>query len=344
MQQNMTLTRKIFFSIIIPVLQINDYLLKETFPAIQKQSFKNFETIVLPNSYDNKDKKLRETYSWLKIIPTPHISKPAQKRNIGVKKAKGSYIVFLDDDAFPPADWLKKAYDIIQKFKKTVLVGPGILSPQARLVEQIFDAVLSHPFGSGTYTYRFMKKEERYVDDFPSVNFFILKKIFYKAGCFRTNYWPGEDSKLCNDLVNQLNIKIFYSPHIFVYHHRRNNILYFLKQHAKYGYQRGYFVIQGDRNSIKSVYFLPSLFSGLVLFACIDILYALLQTHFILPTYVFILPIIGILFSYMLHLILLQKNIYMIIIAPVVLFSMHFVYGIYFMKGLIKGLIHKFLK
>jgi len=76
-----------FISVVIPVRSLSYFLLFENLPNMDLQTFKNFEVIVLPNEHSTYDLTLMNKYSWLRIIPTGSITRPAQKRDIGVKNA-----------------------------------------------------------------------------------------------------------------------------------------------------------------------------------------------------------------------------------------------------------------
>ena len=114
--------KKVFISIIIPVKEINDYLRKETIPAILGQSFQNFEIIILP------DKPTKEKFPKTKIIPSWPKLGPADKRDLGAKKAKGEILAFLDDDSYPDKNWLKNAVKIFTP-KTLNLYTPKSLYP-----------------------------------------------------------------------------------------------------------------------------------------------------------------------------------------------------------------------
>ena len=43
----------------------------------------------------------------VRMLPTGPV-KPSDKRNIGVNAAKGEVVAFIDGDAYPAKDWLKK--------------------------------------------------------------------------------------------------------------------------------------------------------------------------------------------------------------------------------------------
>lgn len=319
-------------SVIIPVKELTDYLRHENLPAMSEQTYKNFEVIVLPNKLSSEDKTLLLKYPWLKIIPTGKITRPAQKRDIGVTNANGNIIAFIDDDAYPEKNWLKNATQIFDQKKVDAVCGPGLLPLKVNYWEKIFDAILQSPFGSGGYRYRFIKDTARYVDDYPSMNFLIKKNVFEKLGGFNNEYWPGEDSKLCEDLVYKKRGKIFYHPEVCVYHHRRDNLMGFLKQHANYGYHRGAFFAHGDKNSRRLSYLIPTLF---VVYLFIYLLICLFVYFFYLPPSIFYLLSLPLFLYFLLAFIFLSKS----LLAIPILFLTHVIYGTMFIKGFIVGLV-----
>lgn len=321
-------------SVIIPVKEISNYLRDENLPAMNRQTYKNFEVIVLPNKSSEQDKELLLKYSWLHIIPTGKITRPAQKRDMGVKNAKGTIIAFIDDDAYPAKNWLEKAIQIFDKKDVGAVCGPGLLPQKTNSWEKIFDVILQSPFGSGGYQYRFIKKASRYVDDYPSMNFFIKKNIFDELGGFNNEYWPGEDSKLCEDLVYKKQGKIYYHPDVCVYHHRRDNLKGFLKQHANYGFHRGAFFAHGDKNSRRISYLIPTLFA---IYLFIYFLICLFVYFFHFPPSTFYLPALPLLTYFLLALLFMYKSLPSI---PIV-FLTHVIYGTMFIKGLMIGFIKK---
>ncbi len=322
-------------SVIIPVKEITDYLRHENMPAMSEQTYKNFEVIVLPNKLSGEDKTLLLKYPWLRIIPTGKITRPAQKRDMGVKNASGNIIAFIDDDAYPEKNWLKNATQIFDQKKVDAICGPGLLPQNTNRWEQIFDVILCSPFGSGGYRYRFMKDTSRYVDDYPSMNFLIKKDVFNELGGFNNEYWPGEDSKLCEDLVYKIRGKIFYHPDVTVYHHRRNNLKGFLKQHANYGYHRGAFFAHGDKNSRRLSYLIPTFFVLYFFFLIFYLLSSIFYPYLLSST--FYLPVLPLFTYFLLAFLFLYKS----LIAIPVLFLTHVIYGTMFIKGFIVGLLKK---
>lgn len=331
--------KSVHISIIIPVRSLSSYLINENLPAFLQQTNKKFEVIILPNEKSENDAALQKKYRFVRIIPTKNISRPAQKRDIGAKHAKGEILAFIDDDAFPQKNWLKNAVLIFEKKEVGAVCGPGILPRSAQFWEKVFDEVLKTRVGSGGFAYRFIKREKRYVDDYPSMNFLIKKKLFKKLGGFNSNYWPGEDSKLCEDLVYKLKEKIYYDPSVTIYHHRRNDLLGYLKQHGNYGFHRGAFFAHGDKNSRRITYLIPTFF---VLYLCLLVgtilrVYESARIVLFTPLILYCILLLSLLFSAFKN----TNNLKIALSSAIVLFLTHIIYGVQFIKGFFVGMVKK---
>ena len=338
------MVKKILFSVLIPVRTLSTTLLTETFPALNVQKEKSFECIVIPDQKSKLDGIEQKKYSWLRIIPSKQKEGPAAKRNRAASFAKGEILAFLDDDAFPRNDWLAEAKKIWLKKNIGALGGPGIVPPNAPLIEKIFDAVLISPFGSGAFTYRFIAEKQRKVDDYPAMNFFVRSKTFHQLHGFRTNFWPGEDSKLCEDLQYKLQETIIYNPSVLVYHHRRNNLFDFLKQHARYGYHRGLFFGHGDTNSRKLSYLLPPFVClGFVaeLIGILTIIFSKQSDLFMFGLLIPIYACLGLLAAHIVYIFRAMRSIKIALISAFLLVILHLWYGFAFWIGLINSVVKK---
>jgi len=242
------------FSLIIPVKEINDYV-RETVAHIKALDSSNWELMILPNEAD------RDEWgdSRIKIIPSGKVG-PAVKRDLGAKFARGKFLVFLDDDSYPNKDLLNVASSYFDKTQIVAIGGPAITPPNDGFWQKVSGAVFLSRFSGGAPERYRPVGVSREVDDWPSVNFMVRKDIFLKIGGFDSPYWPGEDTRLCMELLEKADGKIIYVPEMIVWHHRRSGLCHHLSQVGAYGLHRGYFAKTYPKTSLKLKYFMPSLF------------------------------------------------------------------------------------
>ncbi len=315
-------------SIIIPVKEINNYLRQETIPALLEQTEKDFEIIIVT------DKPSPEVFPKTVILPSYPKTGPADKRDLGAKKAGGEILAFLDDDSYPQKDWLEKALlNFSQNSKISGVGGPTLTPPNDNLYRKASGYVWSTWLGSGgAGTYRCAISSRRGIDDYPTVNFLVRKKDFWKVGGFDSHFWPGEDTKLCHSLIYELKKEIVYDPQVIVFHHRRPVLRAHLEQIARYAIHRGHFAKILPKTSLRLGYLLPSffvlgLFFGLIL-VIIFRSFWLMAFYFLLSTFYFFL-----LFLTGFSIFLKEKNLKLAGLSMFSIVVTHFVYGILFIKG-----------
>lgn len=239
-------------SIIIPVKAPNKNL-EECLHYCLQLDYPDFEIIVLPDS------PVTLSYSNLVVIPTGAVG-PSEKRDRALGNSKGDILAFLDDDTFPEKNWLKNAVKYFDDDRVAAVGGPAITPESDNFLQKASGLVYSSLLGGGNVAYRYVPKAQREVDDYPSCNFLVRKSALKKAGGFNCKFWPGEDTKLCKEITNDLNMKIVYAPDVVVYHHRRPLFIPHLRQVWSYGVHRGYFVKRFPETSLRLAYFLPSIF------------------------------------------------------------------------------------
>jgi glycosyltransferase involved in cell wall biosynthesis len=121
-------------------------------------------------------------------------------RNLGLKEAKGDFIMFIDDDDEIEPDLIGKHLDCLQE--------PGL---------NISNGV-AHEIGAGELPVYF--KHCRISDVFPTNNTMIRKKILEKSGLFDLAYDLGQRAD--HDLGMRLYLSgelMVLNPHIQVLHH-----------------------------------------------------------------------------------------------------------------------------
>ena len=253
------------------------WMLDECLAALGNQSYRSFEVIVLPDgdlSGQSQDIRTAEaggsqpstrnsqfsTFNFkLSTLPTGKV-RPAEKRNIGIKAAKGEIVAFIDDDAYPDAHWLEYAVRYFGDETIGAVGGPGVTPPGDSFLARMGGRVYDNLLVSGNYRYRYKAGGvRRDVDDYPSCNLFVRKALLDSFGGYRTDFWPGEDTLLCKDIVDA-GKRIVYDPWVVVCHHRRPLFGAHLRQLGRYAFHRGYFCKRYPSNSLRLSYFIPTLF------------------------------------------------------------------------------------
>ncbi len=305
------------FSIIIPVKRFNP-MLEQCLNDCLKQ--KNAEVIVIPD--------VAFKFEGVRVLTLK--GSPSDKRDFAAKKAKGEFLAFIDDDAFPDNDWLKNS---LKYFKEGVVAvaGPAVTPEGEELKRNASGLIFSSFIGGGGLGYRYVKGFSKEVDDYPSVNFIVKKSDFEEVGGFDTKYWPGEDTILCLKL-KKLGRKIIYTGDVVVFHHRRRLFGEHLKQVFSYALHRGFFAKKYPENSLKAKYFIPSVFvlsvvAGLILSLFYS--WAFLALALVLFVYFLVVLLESLKTAFKEG----SVELFFLFFAGVIL--THFFYGVGFIKGLL---------
>ncbi len=124
------------FSIIIPVYNVEKYL-SRCLDSVINQTYKDYEVILVCDDSEDKSENVAdeyvEKYGFIKIKAS-HTGL-SRARNIGVEKAKGEFLVFLDSD-----DYLEK--DFLETMQNNLADNPDLVRIQ---VQDIYpDKVIKH--------------------------------------------------------------------------------------------------------------------------------------------------------------------------------------------------------
>lgn len=306
-------------SIIIPVREVNDYI-REAIPHHLQLDYPDYEILIFPD--EPSDEKFPKT----RIIPSGKTG-PAEKRDMALEHARGEIIAFIDDDAYPRPDWLKNAVAHFDDPTVGAVGGPAVTAENDGIFRQASGKVYESFLCSGGYTYRYVPGKLMDAEDLPSVNLIVRKDVFAQIGGYDSNFYPGEDTKLCLDIIKEAQKRIIYDPNVLVYHHRRKLFKQHLKQSNNYALHRGYFAKVLPDTSRKFAYFVPSLFVlGLVAGPLLALLFPpLWYVYFAVLLLYFILLIGSTLYP---------RDIRIWGLAVIGVFLTHVGYGIGFVRGL----------
>lgn len=109
-------------SIIIPMYNTNEYVDK-LLDKLDEQIKQDVEVILIDDGSDIPYSP-KNVYMWLKLIRLDSNSGGASKpRNIGLDKATGDYITFIDSDDMVTDDYIEKILDVMKKNKDIIFLS-----------------------------------------------------------------------------------------------------------------------------------------------------------------------------------------------------------------------------
>ncbi len=167
-------------SVIIPSMNEVKYI-QYPFNGLAKQSYKNFETIVVDGFSKDGTRELASKYAKV-IDRAPNGMGDA--RNVGAKAANGKLLVFLDADTLPSPDLLKH---YVNSFGEGVIAATGPIKPleEAGLATRLGYQLVSEVFVRATLAFG--------MASVVGSNFAIKKDAFDKIGGFDPHLKTYED-------------------------------------------------------------------------------------------------------------------------------------------------------
>lgn len=142
--------------------------------------------------------------------------------NSGFAKAKGEYVVFLNNDAEVTENWLKALYSTINSDTSIGIVGSKIIYPSGVLQEAggiIFNDATGLNYGkfdqANSYQYNYVRS----VDYCSGASVIISRALMQKFGGFDPLYQPAyyEDTDL-SFKVRKHGLRAVYQPDSVIYH------------------------------------------------------------------------------------------------------------------------------
>jgi len=283
-------------------------------------------TIIIPSAPDrNADdilanlKKVAPKNLHIEVLIIKGTWPPLQ-RNVGIKEAKGKYIIFFDDDIIVPPGAIEEALKTFHNNKEIAVVGGPNLTP-------LSDDIQQHCFGEAhaslfTGLHTSVRYKKVYNLKEVNENHLITCNLAFKANVlkenpFGTDIYANEENELLGRLIRK-GYKLAYNPEFFVYHHRRPTIRKYVKQIMAWGAGRTMHTIKHP-DHLDLTFFVPLIF----FFYMIGLL-VYQATWYQIPIIVYIFLAIG----FSLQIALRERNIVYFILMPWIFLGTHLSYGL----------------
>lgn len=118
------MAEKLLVTVIIPIYNAEEYL-ESCINSVLRQTYSELEIILIDDGSTDHSPQICEKYSEEDSrIRVLHIqnSGVANARNVGISKARGSYLAFVDSDDFVHKEYIQKMVEGCQKYNADVCI------------------------------------------------------------------------------------------------------------------------------------------------------------------------------------------------------------------------------
>src|SRR6476659_293631 len=215
--------KEVDVSIIIPVFNQLEYThaCLASLQVVEEQT--RFEIIIVDDCSTDRTAEVLPEVDGITYLRNERNSGFVASCNRGAQKARGKYLVFLNNDTLVKPGWLTTLLDTFKEERRAGIVGSKLLYPDGRLQEAggiIWQDASGWNYGKfddpENPEYNYLRE----VDYCSGAALMVPKALFESVGGFDSRYAPGyyEDTDLAFKL-RRAGYKVLYQPLSEVIHH-----------------------------------------------------------------------------------------------------------------------------
>lgn len=248
------------YSVVVPVYNRPEEL-DELLQSLAKQTFKDFEVIVVEDGSQGTSQELCKNYD--SILSLKYLVKentgPGPSRNFGFEHARGKYLVVFDSDCILPPEYFSSVEEFMTARPVDAWGGPDRGHEKFTPLQQAMAYTMSSVLTTGG-----IRGAKNQSDNFQprSFNMGMSRAVYEKTGGF-------EFDRLAEDIelsirVKKAGFRVALISEAWVYHKRRTNLFQFFMQVQGFGRGRVR-VGKAHREEVKLTHWLPFFFlTGLI--------------------------------------------------------------------------------
>jgi hypothetical protein len=219
-------------------------LLLNCIESIKKSAYKNLEIIVVDNISTDKSQEIcKEKYPNIKLIQNDENFGYCEGNNIGIRKARGDFIMILNPDTIVEPNCIRELIFAHEKLGEG-LYQPKILSLNEKQVLQSTGNMI-HVFGFG-FAKDKGRKDEEVGEEIKKIGYasgtclFTSKSVLEKVGLLDSFLFLYHDDLDLGWRASQIGINSYYVPKSKIYHVESYSLkwsakkFYWLERNRKY--------------------------------------------------------------------------------------------------------------
>jgi GT2 family glycosyltransferase len=217
---NMETSRLPLASIIIVNHNGENYL-NGLFESLSHQTFKNFEVILVDNASNDNSLNIAEEFAARRYFSLKIIRKKinlgfCEGNNVGVKIAKGRYMIFLNDDTYVENDWVEELVKRARFDDEPAVVASMIANPDNSfaylgLMYDIYGAALAKEASNSN-------PEDKNLFYGSGAALLVCKYVLDQVGAFDSELFMYQDEVDLCWRIRLAGYKISYAPNAKCYH------------------------------------------------------------------------------------------------------------------------------
>ena len=206
-------------SVIIPAYNAEETI-GRCLESMTRQSFKNFEVIVVDDGSKDKTSEIVKGFSKVRLLRQKNAG-PAVARNNGAKAAKGEIIIFTDSDCVANSKWLE---EMLKPFlyKNVAGVQGTYKSKQKEIIARLIQLEIEQ---------RYVKMmKQKFIDFIGTYSAAYRKSVFVEMNGFDTSFpiASGEDTDF-SFRVSRAGYKMVFNQKAIIFHTHPTSLWKYLK-------------------------------------------------------------------------------------------------------------------
>lgn len=197
-------------------------LVEECIDSVLKSDYTNFEVILVDNnSKDDSHKKCKELFPNILLIENKENLGFCGGNNVGIRAARGEYVVILNPDTVVEPDWLRRLYDAYKSNGEGLYQPKLLATSNHRKINSCGNMIQVFGFG---YSRGKGAEDSCQFDNYHEINYasgaclFTSKDVICKIGLFDSFLFAYHDDLDLGWRASLMNIKSYYVPSAVVYH------------------------------------------------------------------------------------------------------------------------------
>ncbi len=216
---------KIFLSVVIPSYNSKSWLPK-CLDSIKDQALReDVEVVIVDSSEQDISPFLNENYPFVKTVHLNERAYPGTARTVGISRASGEVIAFIDTDCEASSDWIERII-ASQQNGRNVVGGP------------VANGTPESYIGTSEYLLEFSElvpaMPEGEVRFIPTCNISFKRSVYDKIGKIEDTI-KGSDALFCRR-IHSLGESIYFDRRIQVRHHNRQALAKVLRNQYEIGF------------------------------------------------------------------------------------------------------------